>query len=454
MKKRTIDRWTWDYWLTQTYVSFCYRIFYKKIQVINLNNIPKNQPVILAPNHQNALMDALALVCNTSFQNVFVARADIFKGKTMIHLLTFMNIIPIYRIRDGIENVRKNDEVFDRTLQVFRNKYNPLCIFPEGNHGDKRKLRPLVKGIFRMAFQAQEDYKEKPGVKIVPIGLDYGHYSNFRTTLLINVGKPIEVSEYYPQYTKDKVLAINQMKDRLSFEMNKLMIDIRNDDYYDLYMNMRMLYGNYMCGKMDIFKPTLYDRFVADKKIIELLDLQYAAGEPGLESLNDVVNEYVSGLRKLNLRDWIFEKNNFNAISEYAKLFALFLSFPLVIFGLVNNYIPYKIPEKFVKRIKDPQFLSSVKFVLGIIVFPLYYILMGILAGIIIPGSIWSWLYIVSMPFTGFFAYRWFIWIKKIRSKFKYVMGLKSPDSQVSKLRKLREEIISIMDHIVYKFNN
>jgi hypothetical protein len=46
-------------------------------------------------------MDALTIVCNTSFQAVFIARADIFKGKLQIHILNFMNISK----KDGINSI-------------------------------------------------------------------------------------------------------------------------------------------------------------------------------------------------------------------------------------------------------------------------------------------------------------------------------------------------------------
>ena len=88
----------------------------------------------------------------TEYQVVFLARADIFKGKMLIRILTFLNIMPIYRIRDGYENVKRNDEVFEKTNQVMRNRYNPLGIFPEGNHGDRRRLTEPCKGFFSHCF--------------------------------------------------------------------------------------------------------------------------------------------------------------------------------------------------------------------------------------------------------------------------------------------------------------
>ncbi|UCH13652.1 MAG: 1-acyl-sn-glycerol-3-phosphate acyltransferase, partial [Bacteroidales bacterium] len=153
---RTIDQWTWDYWLVQQYVNLNYWSYFKKIYVHNLENLPRNQPVILAPNHQNALIDALGFVYSAKCQPVFLARADIFKGRVLIHFLNFLNIMPIYRMRDGASSLKKNEEIFEKTLAVLKNKLNPLSLFPEGTHGDKRRLRSLKKGIFRIAFMAQE----------------------------------------------------------------------------------------------------------------------------------------------------------------------------------------------------------------------------------------------------------------------------------------------------------
>jgi 1-acyl-sn-glycerol-3-phosphate acyltransferase len=451
MGKRTIDQWTWDYWLVQRYVILCYRIFYKKIYVHNLQNLPSNKPFILAPNHQNALMDALAFVCNTPFQVVFLARADIFKGKLLIHFLNYLNIMPIYRIRDGIDNVRRNDEVFDKTLQVFRNKYNPICIFPEGNHGDKRRLRQLVKGIFRMAFLAQEDYKDQCGIKIVPVGLDFGHYTNFRTTIFINFGNPIEVSEYYSQYEDDKVKAMNDLRDRLASEIRNLMIDIQNERYYDSYMRLRSIYNSRMRELMNIEGNSLLDRFLADKKMIEIIDLQLAEDETPITSLDKLVKNYDHELRRINIRDWIVEKGRFNYLFEGLKVLLMIISFPVYLIGLVNNYIPYTIPSWYVRNVKDKQFHSSVKYVMGMIVFPLYYALVSVLAALMIPGAIFSWLYIIFIPISGIFAYHYYIWIKKSGAKFRFLGYMKNVRGKAGDLILKRKKILSFMDDLVQK---
>jgi hypothetical protein len=360
--------------------------------------------------------------------------------------------MPIYRIRDGIDNVRRNDEVFDKTLQVFRNKYNPICIFPEGNHGDKRRLRQLVKGVFRIAFLAQEDYKDQSGVKIVPVGLDYGHYTNFRTTIFINFGKPIEVSEYYRQYEDDKVKAMNDLRDRLASEIRNLMIDIQNEKYYDSYMRLRTIYNFSMRRLMNIEGNSLLDRFRADKKMIEIIDLQLAEDETRIASLDKLVKNYDHELRKINIRDWIVEKGRFSYPFECLKILLMIISFPAYLLGLINNYVPYTIPSWYVRKIKDKQFHSSMKYVMGIIVFPLYYALISVLAALIIPGAFFSWLYIIFIPISGIFAYHYYIWIKKSGAKFRFLRHMKNVRGKAGDLILKRKKILSFLDDLVQKY--
>jgi len=440
-----------DYWLLQRYAKLCFRIYYRKIEVINRHNIPKNQPVILAPNHQNALMDAMVLVCNTSYQNVFLARADIFKGKRLIRFLTFANIMPVYRIRDGIENVKKNDMVFEKTLQVLLDMKNPLGIFPEGNHGNKRRLRQLVKGLFRISFQAQEKYSNKPGVKIVPIGIDYGHYQHFRTTLFMNIGEPIEVSELSEAYRENPVLAINKIRDRFAAALSKQMIDIQTEEYYDLYMHLREIFNQEMCRNLDIQGNTLAGKFRADKVMIDGLNRELEDNPDNIRQLDVLVKEYQSGLKKARLRDWVLGRGKYTWAELILSSLIKLALFPVFIFGFVNNYLPYWFTERRTKNIKDPQFHSSFKFVIGMIAFPVWYL---VIAGILVFTSLLLWLkllYILLLPVTGLFAFHYFIRMKKFMAESRFYLYKKN--REIQDLMNMRKDILSRMHEIVKRQN-
>ena len=58
--------------------------------MLGRENINPDDHLIFAPNHQNALMDALAVLFTTKGQPVFLARADIFKRKQLLQSFIFL----------------------------------------------------------------------------------------------------------------------------------------------------------------------------------------------------------------------------------------------------------------------------------------------------------------------------------------------------------------------------
>ncbi len=450
-KKKQIDDWALDYWLLQQYAKLCFRIYYRRVTMVNSNRIISGESLIIAPNHQNALMDAMVLVCNTPFQHVFLARADIFKGKRLSRFLHFTNIMPIYRIRDGIENVKRNDEVFEKTTRVLHNRQSPLIIFPEGNHGDKRRLRPLVKGLFRIAFQAQEKFGDQKAVKILPVGIDYGHYQNFRTTIFVNVGEPIEIADFHKEYVENSVQAINHLKDIYAERLSQLIIDIQTEDYYDLYMNLRMIFRNKMKAILNLHSNSLYDDFVADKKMIQVLDLELEHDPQKIEALNHSVSRYLSDLQQEGLRDWLLDenqkKNHVTAIAVNILLSVIL--FPVSLFGCIHNILPYWVTVSKARNIKDTQFRSTFKYVVGMIVFPIWY---GLIAGVL---AILSWPaviiipYLILLPITGLLSFHYFINLKKIAGRIRYMRKRKKPSG--IRMESARNEICTQMLDIIKK---
>src|SRR6056297_3984123 len=85
----------------------------------------------------------------------FFWRVHIFKHPLIARILTFLKLLPIYRIRDGYESLQRNDWILEKVGDLLQHKRS-LVIFPEGNHSAERRLRPLKKGICRIAFQAEE----------------------------------------------------------------------------------------------------------------------------------------------------------------------------------------------------------------------------------------------------------------------------------------------------------
>ena len=156
-------------------VNWMFRRSYRHIKYIGKENIPTDGAVIFAPNHTNALQDAMAILSINTERKVFVARADIFRNKKIAKILSWLKIMPIRRMRDGASEVLQNDETENRAIETLRTGV-PFCILPEGTHRTKHSLLPLGKGIFRISIRANEEFgKEKP-IYIVPVGLEYSDW--------------------------------------------------------------------------------------------------------------------------------------------------------------------------------------------------------------------------------------------------------------------------------------
>lgn len=446
ISRDTIEKKNWGYTLLRPYVDFVTKTYFRTT-VHNLHHIPKNDIIIFAPNHQNALMDALAILATVKTEPVFLARADIFKKKSIAKILTFLKILPIYRIRDGKESLKNNDQIFQKTIDVLKKK-NGLVILPEGNHAGLRKLRTLKKGISRIAFEAEEANDFTLNIKIVPVGLDWTHYSNFQSRLFINYGKPIPVSDYYEEYKSNPPRGLNLLRERIAQELKKYMIHIESDKYYEMFNQLRYLYLPHMIEKMGIKNNKQPNNFYAQKKIINALNPFTEKKPTEAKSLNTITLKYVHLLKKLNFRHWVIQKGNFSALGLLGQLLLAIILLPLYLYGGILNYLPYKIPVWITKKIKDPQFISSFRTVIALILFPVYYIIIAII-GANIFNSGWITLgCIITLPFTGLFAFHYYIGIKKwfAKIRFKFMQWFKN--KHLLEIKKLYTQITEEMDKI------
>ena len=105
-----VHKRNWFYYMIYPYVKLFFFKFYGKVEYHGRENIPRNEPVIFAPNHQNALMDALILLYSAPQDIVFLARADIFNNRVLAFFLNSMKMLPVFRQRDGASELGKNVE--------------------------------------------------------------------------------------------------------------------------------------------------------------------------------------------------------------------------------------------------------------------------------------------------------------------------------------------------------
>ena len=117
----------------KSWISLAIRIYFRKIKVSGHEKIPLHGPVLFAPNHQFAFMDALVVTKVDKKIPYYLVRADIFKTKLANYLLRSLRMMPVYRARDKVDLMEKNEKIFDECVDIL-GKNGHLIIFPEGNH--------------------------------------------------------------------------------------------------------------------------------------------------------------------------------------------------------------------------------------------------------------------------------------------------------------------------------
>ena len=404
MAFHNIEKTSVAYSILYCYVKFWYKkVFYRKVVIINYEKVPDHGSLIFTPNHQNALMDALAVLFAVKKQLVFMARSDIFKKFAPI--LYFLKILPVYRIRDGINTLKKNQAVFDKTVDVL-NANNGLVILPEGNHKGERRLRQLKKGFARIAFQTEKQGAITSGIQIIPMGIDYDDYVHCRSRQIVNFGSPIDVSGYVNDFKENPAIGLNKIKNRLAEAMKPLIIHIKSEPYYSLIDNLRVLFRRDVCLKLNMNPKDDADGFLADQRFVEMMDDAIETTQESVLELDKNYKKIKKILENVNLT--LFDMKNHSAVSNFLfKALALLITFPFFLYGYINHFLPFCLPKLITKNVKDEMFITSFLFVLTLISFPLFYLLQSLVIYFLF-NSWWITLgYFLTLPLFAIAAWKW-----------------------------------------------
>lgn len=438
-----MGQWSKGYEVLRYYTRFAFWLTHKRIIVTGQELIPKNKPLIFAANHQNALMDPLALVCTNPLQTLWMARADIFKNKAARPILKFLKMAPIYRIRDGKENLSNNEQVFNQVTQVLESKQS-VALFPEAAHSGKRQMLPHKKAIPRIALEAEEKNNFQLGLHIVPVGIYYDHYWKFNRTLVVQYGSAIEVDRYKELYAENQQNAMLVLRDEIHEKLSPLTMQINSGEHYPEYENIRLLAGEEFAKKTDLGKISVIQRFKSDQLLVAKIEWLEKDHPTKFGQIIEKTNNYFSEIGKAGITN---EQLGKAIKASFPKLtlqfFGTLISVPVFIFGFLFNAIPFFIPRLLLARkVKDPAFLSTFNFATGLILFPVFYLIeCGLIFNFAHSFTVALAAFIL-MPFAGKYAYQLSHFYGNL---FQFMKLDLIHRSLLKRLIKLREETLDLI---------
>ncbi len=303
------------YYFFKGWISAALFCYYKKIKVVGLENVPRDKPVLFLSNHQNALLDALLIATRCSRKPWFLTRADVFKNPWLKSIFQFLQMIPVYRMRDGKATLANNKAVFDQCGELLCGG-GAILIFPEANHNLKRRVRPLSKGFTRIVENALE---KNPGLDLllVPIGQNYQTPEATGDSAALFFGKPIAVQDFVGKENR-----VIELKQAVFKAMTGLTTHIEEDTYEEI-INMLET------GGVDFLDPEQIHKNLA----------------------------HINVVRPAN--------RSKNYMAAPLKCFFTMLNFPTVFLWRV--FLRPRVPE--------PEFMGTFRFVFVLLGYPVFYAL-------------------------------------------------------------------------------
>ncbi|MEX2663709.1 MAG: lysophospholipid acyltransferase family protein [Vicinamibacterales bacterium] len=148
---------------------------------------PASGPLLLLPNHPNALLDPAIVIATAGRPVRFLAKSTLFGGG-FGPLMRAAGAIPVYRKQDAIEMPR-NAETF-AAVDAALARGEAICLFPEGISHSSGMLEPLRTGAARMGLSAAA---AGLSVRLVPVGINLERKTAFRSRVTIAYGPPLDV---------------------------------------------------------------------------------------------------------------------------------------------------------------------------------------------------------------------------------------------------------------------
>ncbi len=334
------------YWL----LKFTAKLYFKKIRMYDYENVSPNKPLIICANHGNSFMDAILMAVIFKRNLHFLARADVFNTPFKRWFLGKINMMPVYRIRDGREVLKNNDAIFDRCQQILENN-GAILIFPEGNCVVEKRLRTFKTGFVQMAFASKMQ-----NLQVLPVTINYSNPLAFYSEVSFQFQKPIDVILIKEETQNDYISFSKSLlsKTIIGISNQMLILPEMEDAFYEqaLEINLNNLNLGFVTSQLNII-----DRLnIIREQNIELYRYLKHKTDIYFEQLND-----------LNINDEVLlESSNINYL-----LSILVIPFYFLIKAI--HYLPATLVSFIINtKIKQLQFKGAVRMILGMFVYLIF----------------------------------------------------------------------------------
>ena len=373
------------YHILKIIVRIAAALYFRRIERLGFDNIPKSGPVLIACNHPTAFFEPILLAVLMKRPLHFLVRSDIFV-KRWLWFFKATHQIPIHRFKDGFSKLRLNADSFEACYQAM-SEGKVIVVFAEGSTEYEFRLRELRKGLARIALNSIKRYP-KLDPQVMFAGFNYEDASGFRKRVHISLSESFSAREFYDEFVIRPNVAFIQLTDKLE----------RWGKPHVLHIN----------------EAWMVDRgYLATRVRLANRDLNFENLKQSSEQINKLDSESREEMKQVteNLRG-ILDRGGWNEeemppVWKPDALVSILVA-PLVGITILLWGFPALLARKVaMTKVKHLEFLGPVQFGLWIILSLLWIPLVLCVLWFCSPG--WPFFIILLVSLSGFYLYD-FLW--------------------------------------------
>jgi 1-acyl-sn-glycerol-3-phosphate acyltransferase len=379
-------------------------VFYRRVEVIGAGQVPACGPLIVAANHQNALVDPMLLLASIPRSLVPLAKAPLFRHPIIGPFLKLAGAIPVRRRQDAGRGPASNEAMFESATATL-GRGGGILIFPEGVSQPEPALMPLRTGAARMLLGAPREVAA--ATSLLPVGLVFQDPERFRAGwALVLVGRPVETADCLRLYEAEPEEAVRRLTERLAEDLRRLIAEVGDRQTLRLVEEAEAIWlAEHPERARDAAARAEWRRRAASAYRYLL------PREPArVGALRGELERYVKDLEDAHMGEpHLSASFPPHVVLRYALVqgAALALGLPLALWGIASHALPYGLTALAVRLVRpDADVEATSKLAAGLFLYPLAWIAEGWLAVRLGGGGLLALFAALLVP-SGFFALGW-----------------------------------------------
>ncbi len=376
-------------------------LFFRRVEVVGADHVPKNGGGILIAWHPNGLVDPALIVSTFPRRVVFGARHGLFKWPIVGQVMRALGTVPIYRavdLKNADDEARRaaNRKSLDALAQaVCDGRFATL--FPEGMSHDAPSLQELKTGAARLYYRAKQlrDPNTVAPV-IIPVGLHYDDKTSFRSGALVEFHSPIELpSELDRLIPEDDDEMLRARSSELTAHLEPILREVTHaTESWELNRLMGRVRSLMRAERAkragaNLKAPDMAERTLGMARVWRAYYARLESEPKAVKALLDRVAAYDAALREIKLEDDDLDKpppieSKWIPLILALQAAVVFLVFPpVLVLGSLINVGPYFLTNLASKlAAKQYKDAATVKLLAGMILFPLTWLTAALLVAL------------------------------------------------------------------------